>query len=278
MKKLVILAFFVASLVPFFASQASAAQNQNQKVTICHSTQPNPSNGQGGGPQNNPYVTETVDLDAVDGNANNQNGNQPDHFANHNGPLFNNSGQDYWGDIIPPTTAQPNGLNWTAEGKAIYDNDCKYVALVPVYSCDLLDVSKVGTATYKFDVTYSASNGATFKNVTYDFGDNSQTVTTADVTYQHEYTMTGEYTVQATVNFTANGQVVSDTCIAKVTVNGGKGADTPVTTVTPQDPQVQAPQAGVHAGAGAVIAPLAGLVASVGSLGYGAYSLRKQRS
>jgi len=43
------------------------------------------------------------------------------------GPIWNSTLKAQrikWGDIIPPTAAYPNGLNWTGQGQAIYNNGC----------------------------------------------------------------------------------------------------------------------------------------------------------
>lgn len=87
-----------------------------QKITICHAT----------AAFKHPYVEITVNVNAADGIAGNS-GHQADHFAEHNGPLFDpttmhNGGG--WGDIIPPIPGVHNGLNWTAAGQAIYNNHC----------------------------------------------------------------------------------------------------------------------------------------------------------
>lgn len=85
-----------------------------EKVEICHSTSS----------YKNPYVI-------IEPNAN---GDVQGH-AGHTGPIFYPEipkGED-WGDIIPPFyyITQPGdqvqyfeGLNWDAEGQAIYENDC----------------------------------------------------------------------------------------------------------------------------------------------------------
>ncbi|MEO8105963.1 MAG: hypothetical protein ABI720_01485 [Actinomycetes bacterium] len=92
----------------------------SDKVTICHRTNS----------VTNPYVVITVDQSAVDGDLGNNTG-QGDHYLEHLGPVFDPSvdyqppfSDDEWGDIIPPIEGVHDGLNWTAEGIAIYQNDC----------------------------------------------------------------------------------------------------------------------------------------------------------
>src|SRR5690242_10455337 len=65
------------------------------KVDICHSRQPQPSNGNGVGPVDNPYgpMKQNVSVASIFSS----NGHDI-----HDGPVFNGSGQNYWGDIIPP--------------------------------------------------------------------------------------------------------------------------------------------------------------------------------
>jgi hypothetical protein len=96
-------------VVPAHASRGNA----NDKQTICHATNSN----------TNPYVLITP----------NKNGGVSGH-AKHTGPIWNaglKAQHISWGDIIPPfdykdhgTPAHYPGLNWTAEGQAIFDNGC----------------------------------------------------------------------------------------------------------------------------------------------------------
>jgi hypothetical protein len=92
--------------------------NNGSKTTICHRTSA----------FNNPYVRITVDNNAVDGQAGNS-GQQPDHYGEHQGPIFDGVNKG-WGDIIPNVdnagNALPhNGLNYSAAGQAILQNGCK---------------------------------------------------------------------------------------------------------------------------------------------------------
>lgn len=107
------------------ANQSQKGQDQHVSVTICHRTDS----------ATHPYVKITVDDDAVDGNAGNGKGNQPDHYGEHQGPLVTTTAEaqtlkdnhQKWGDIIPPVVGYHSGLNWTTEGQTILNNDCRLV-------------------------------------------------------------------------------------------------------------------------------------------------------
>lgn len=96
--------------------------------------------------------------------------------------------------------------------------DCQ--PTVPVYTCDALAVTKTGDKTYSFTVNYTAKNGATFKNVTFDFGD-GHTLLTNQTTYAHTYTAAGSYTAKALVTFTVDRKdvtVPAGNCVTPVAV------------------------------------------------------------
>lgn len=108
-------------LTPVAMNQNVLAQpGNNDKVTICHRTNS----------VKNPYVKITVSKNAVDGQ-----GGNGDHYAEHQGPVATSpavaqqlkDNKTEWGDIIPPVPGAHNGLNWTAEGQAMYNNNCNYV-------------------------------------------------------------------------------------------------------------------------------------------------------
>ena len=109
---------FAAKQVSCPQGTGLSQQGNNCKVTICHATSA----------VNNPYTRPTVDIEAADGQAGNS-GGQPDHYGEHQGPVFNVTMKqgDNWGDIIPPIPGKHSGLNWTAEGQAVWNNNCNPV-------------------------------------------------------------------------------------------------------------------------------------------------------
>lgn len=156
------------------------------------------------------------------------------------------------------------------------------VPQVPQASCDLLTVTALGERKYKFDVKYTAKNGATFKEVRFDYGDGN---TGTDA--HHTYDKDGTYTVVATVAFMINGQMVtktSDTCAKNLTVSTteycpvpGKGdlpKNSPECAYCPSNHDLAAddercvtPTSLPNTGAGSVI----GLFAAVSAAGAAAY-------
>lgn len=105
---------------------------------------------------------------------------------------------------------------WDGRVLVVYTVKVVQVPQEPVYSCDLLTVTALGDRKYKFDVTYTAKNGATFKSVSFNYGD-GQTGSDAE----HTFAKDGVYKVVATVTFMVNGQErtsTSDACAKQVTV------------------------------------------------------------
>ena len=96
-----------------FVRPVAATEGDPHKATICHRTNS----------ETNPYVVITVDYSAIDSNGNN------DHMHHTGDDIVWYAGAKAdgkkWGDIIPPVDGVTAGLNWTAEGQAIYDNGCK---------------------------------------------------------------------------------------------------------------------------------------------------------
>jgi hypothetical protein len=90
-------------------------KEKKEKITLCHATDS----------RKNPYVMITVAVSAADGIAGNS-GHKPDHFGEHTGPIFSPDLEKHvkWGDIIPPIAGVHAGLNWTTEGRAIFNHNC----------------------------------------------------------------------------------------------------------------------------------------------------------
>lgn len=96
------------------------------------------------------------------------------------------------------------------------------VAQQPKYACDALGAELIGEKadrTFKYNLSYSATGGATLRDVEFNFGDNTpaQKFTPAQLgNVTHKYAADGEYTTVATLYFNVNDEVVSDTCEVKV--------------------------------------------------------------
>lgn len=95
----------------------------------------------------------------------------------------------------------------------------------PVYTCNVLSISKVSRTKHTFSTTYTAKNGATYKSTTYIVKDASgkqvaKETTTGNFTF--ETSTVGNYTVEAQITVTVNGkdQVAgSDGCKGSFTVS-----------------------------------------------------------
>jgi len=115
------LALLVA-LAPVTGAPATASQSgEDHKVTLCHRTNS----------EQNPYVVITVDKAGVF---------KTGHDSHDEGGVYRSGDKargERWGDIIPPfayyaspqdqrdgTVSAYEGLNWTAEGQAVYNNGC----------------------------------------------------------------------------------------------------------------------------------------------------------
>jgi hypothetical protein len=133
MKRLLALAGLgaVIGALGLFAAVALAYQDDptDHKVVICHAS----------ASVTNPYQTPDVDKDSIQ----NTEGLDANGHGTHTGPIFDpetNENGDNWGDIIPPFAAgylagPPAkawgafaGLNWTDEGRAIWENGCNIPA------------------------------------------------------------------------------------------------------------------------------------------------------
>jgi LPXTG-motif cell wall-anchored protein len=112
MRKTLAIFLIAVGSICLFGAPASANHNGGS-VTICHRTNSD----------QNPYVVITPDEAAVDGETT----AKGDHYLEHQGLVWNDALKNQhieWGDIIPPVPGHHDGLNWTVEGQAIYNNGC----------------------------------------------------------------------------------------------------------------------------------------------------------
>jgi len=165
--------------------------------------------------------------------------------------------------------AHPKNMSeYYSMAKTTVTKTCESTPETPVYSCDLfhLTVNKEDrkVTVDKFD--YTAKNGATFKNVVIDWGDQSEALTTdSPVGKTYQYAKDGSYTITATAHFTANDKDVTSTGSCTQTVE----FTTPGTPTTPTTPPSELP----NTGAGDVI----GLVSAVTVAGAVAHRLFSRR-
>jgi len=90
----------------------------------------------------------------------------------------------------------------------------------PVYVCDLLTVAVVNNRKFKFTTNATAKNGATVKDYSYDFGDDTR-VTVDSNSVEHTYAKEGNYKITVTVNFNVANEVksaTSENCVKQVTI------------------------------------------------------------
>ncbi len=134
-----------------------------------------------------------------------------------------------------------NGADVTAGGP----NCVKQITITttpdtPIYTCDKFDITAdVDRLVRVSAFATTAQNGAVFKNVVIDWGDNSATQTfthPVGKTHQFDKNKDATYTVVATAHFTVNGADVTDSgieCAQQVTF---KGTTPPVITPPPSVP------------------------------------------
>lgn len=275
-KKVLIFAAILTAVIAVNSSVVSAKKpvvvEDNNKVTICHGTTS----------VTNPYTRPTVDADAADGNTGNDNG-QGDH-STHTGPVATSpavaqglkNAKVAWGDIIPPHHNYP-GLNWTAAGQEIYNNNCEYVE--PNFDIALLS----------YDVTCPEDGVGNVVLTLYNAG---QAAGTATVNGQVVNVPAGlsvvlEFAQGQSIETIIDRQTVYDQtpiCMGDddddddnpetppvTTTTGGMGAGGSAVSVA----QVDAPASGVGAGGGSFLTPVAVLITSITSIAYGVLRLRK---
>jgi hypothetical protein len=216
------------------ASTVLATAPTGHQVTICHATDSN----------SHPYVTDTVDISSS--------GDLSGGHSKHTGPLWDGQVKK-WGDIIPPYdytndsgTFHFDGLNWTEDGQAIYNNGCKVPEEAPHNPA--INVDKTadpttlpaggGDVTYTYVVTNTGdvplSNVTVSDNkcspVAYQGGDTNDDQL-LDLTESWTFTCSATLTDTTTNTATATGHdgdtTVSATDAATVTVQPVVPPNTP---------------------------------------------------
>lgn len=164
---------------------------------------------------------------------------------------------------------QPQGMNYYYNTADVTVN--KVCQNQPVYTCNAFHVTPGENRTVNVDqFSYTASNGASFKDVVIDWGDQSQALTTNNATGQtHQFSGVGPYTITATAHFNVNDQDVTSTGSCNQTVS----FTIPNTPTPPSTPPVT-PTVLPNTGAGNVIGLFAGVVA-VSTIGYRLFLGRK---
>lgn len=146
----------------------------------------------------------------------------------------------------------------------------------PIYACADLIFSRVKGNTYKFTASAIAKNGATVKQYSFNFGDNSTVLVTDKATVEHTYAKAGIYAASTDVTFNVAGKLATDAknpdCA--VTVN----TKTPMCTVPgkenlPKDsPDCVLP----NTGAGSSIAIIFASTAAIGAYAHRVLTLKRQ--
>jgi uncharacterized repeat protein (TIGR01451 family) len=177
-----------------------------------------------------------------------------------------------------------NGEDNAQKGR---DQACVKVSVPPkpVYTCTGLSVSKISDKKVEAKVDYHVENGAKLKNITYNFGDNSQARTTSKTDVTHTYQNAGDYTVSANLHFVVNGKTKtvkasSNQCQQPVSFAAPTKPSKPSQPSQPSKPAAPAPKPEQpqpkvlpNTGPGAVAAIMA---AASSALGYAGYLLRSK--
>lgn len=103
----------------------------------------------------------------------------------------------------------------------------------PQYSCDALTVTASADRKIDAKVAYTATNGATYKSSSFDFGDSTTPFVTSGTTASHTYAADGTYTVRVTPSFMVDGKLVTATsaaCAKVVTFEKGEIVTPPTST------------------------------------------------
>jgi len=107
-------------------------------------------------------------------------------------------------------------------------------------------------------VSYTAKNGASLKNVSFDFGDGTAPVVTTNTSQSHTYSADGTYTIAATLSFNVGDTTQTARCTKTVTIT------TPTTPPSTPPAPTQLP----NTGPGSVVGVFAGVSALAGAAHY----------
>ncbi len=124
--------------------------------------------------------------------------------------------------------------------------------VTPQFACTLLDAKVQPNRKVDASVTFTATGGATFKNVTFDWGDSNTTLTT-NTSASHTYGADGNYTIKGTLRFNVGETEQSAICSKSITIT------------TPVTPAAAAPAAPAPAPAPAAL-PVTGPGAAVAAI------------
>jgi uncharacterized repeat protein (TIGR01451 family) len=152
-------------------SVSRSVNNPANNIRICHGT----------GSIGNPYIINTPDANSTGGQ---QSLFGPNGHAGHTGtppgmlytPGVSQNGDD-WGDIIPPfdyldsngVTQHYNGLNWSAQGQAIWNNNCAPPAPPAALSAPVKSGPNsvaVGSTNNQYAISVTNNGGSSATNVT----------------------------------------------------------------------------------------------------------------
>jgi hypothetical protein len=176
-------------------------------------------------------------------------------------------------------------LTFDSSGAAVANSSCSTKVTVPkppvtptpCGTCNLLSLT--GTEpTYTASAHYTVTNGASVKDVSFNWGDGVSTNgvtngTNVVTSAPHTYTTPGTYKIVATVTFNSTGTAVANSsCSTSVTIPKPPVTPTPTPTPTPTTPVAL-----VNTGPGDVIALFA-VATVVGAVAHRLYSRRFARS
>lgn len=135
----------------------------------------------------------------------------------------------------------------------------------PAFSCDALNLTVHPNRKVDANVAFTATGGATLKDVTFDWGDGSTPQVTTGTSASHTYNRDGTFTVKATTTFNVDGtqkSTTSDVCTKQVTFSTPPTPPTPTPTPTP--PVGKLPDTG----AGSIVGMFAGVSTLAGAIHY----------